>query len=107
MKRLLALGLVCWASGALADNSQPNKIVLTTQIVCASTATLIDAVRNRHGITVKVPTGGTVAYIGPSGVTASTGLGIDPGAAMTLEPFSGALYCVGSTQTVQVLQTLP
>jgi hypothetical protein len=105
MRRLLALVLVCWAGGALAQI--PNKILLTSQVVCAASATLIDGVRNRHAITVKVPTGGAVTYIGAAGVNASTGLGIDPGAAMTLQPFSGALYCVGSSQSVQVIQTLP
>jgi len=106
MRRLLALGLICWASGALSQ-SFPAKVVLTSQVVCGATATQIDGIRNRHAITVKVPLLGATTYIGPAGVTASTGLGIDAGAAMTLEPFSGALFCVSSSQTVQVLQTLP
>lgn len=103
--RWLPLALIFCASGALAQI--PNKVLLTSQPVCAASATLIDGIRNRHAITVKVPTGGAVTYIGAAGVTASTGLGIDPGAAMTLQPYSGALYCVGSSQTVQVIQTLP
>lgn len=104
--RWLPLALIFCASGALAQ-SFSAKTVLTSQVVCAASATQIDAFRNRHGITVKVPLNGATVYIGPAGVTTSTGLGIDAGAAMTLEPFSGALYCISSSQSVQVLQTLP
>lgn len=105
--RWLPLALIFCAGGALAQ-SFPNKNVLTSQVVCGSSATQIDAIRNRHAITVKVPISGATVYIGPANVTTNTGLGIDAQAAMTLEPFSGALYCVtGGSQSVQVLQTLP
>lgn len=107
MRWLLAFGLVCWASVAASAQSNPNKVLLTSQVVCGASATLIDGIRNRHAITVKVPLLGATVYIGPAGVNASTGFGIDAGAAMTLEPYSGALYCVSSSQTVQISQTLP
>jgi len=80
---------------------------LTSQVSCSTSATQASPARYRNAITIKVPTGGATVFIGPAGVTPTTGFSVDAGTAMTLQPYAGAVYCVVATgtQTISIGET--
>lgn len=102
-------------SGASADGSNPSAVNTTpwsslaaAQVSVNSTATLIAAARDPRGAVTIVNHGTTDVFLGPSGVTAGTGVklkGID-GAAITL-PTKAAIYgaAASGTQTVSYVET--
>jgi|SRR6185437_11190952 len=108
MKRF-ALALACslWASAALPQGF-PTKYLATANPSCTSGTSQAVAARYRNGVTIAVPTGGVAVAIGnTASVTFATGFQIAPGAALTLEPYSGAVYCVTSSasQSVSVVES--
>lgn len=108
MQRLLvALGAFLLAAISASAQQLPTQNFSATQVSCGTTATLAAAARYRNAVTIKVPTSGSTVYIGPAGVTTTTGFSVDGGTAMTLQPYAGAVYCVVATgtQTVSVGQT--
>lgn len=109
MKRfLVAIGAaVLLAASPVYSQPFPTQNLNTNQPSCGTSATLVAAARFRNAITIKVPLGGSTVFIGGPNVTTTTGLSIDAGAAMTLQPYAGAVYCVvsSSTQTVSFAET--
>jgi hypothetical protein len=103
--RWFILAIVILVAGSAAAQYIQN--TNTGQVSCGTTATIVAAARGRNAITIKNPTGASVSiYIGGPAVTTSTGLSIDAAAAMTLQPFNGAVYCVAaSAQTVSFLES--
>lgn len=108
MKYLAALGVAALLAATAADAQPfPSQNLKTNQVSCGTSATLVAPMRYRNGITIKVPSGGATVFIGAAGVTTSTGFSIDASAAMTLQPYSGPVYCVVATgtQTVSYAET--
>ena len=103
-----ALGL---AVPALAQNwGYVPYLNPTGQVDCTGSATWVRQARTRSAITVIVPSSATHApvYFGPnSSVTTSTGFMVDSAHGMTLQPYSGALYCIVSSgeQIIGVVET--
>ena len=105
-KVLLALALV--STSALAEDTGQIGNLNTPAVTCAATATLMAAARYRSAITVVAPSGGATVYIGSTNaVTTANGFPIVAGAALTLQPYNGAIYCIVSTgtQTANVAET--
>lgn len=108
MKRLLAVaGLSILLAATAYGQGFPAQNLTTSQVSCGTSATLISSPRYRNAITIKDPTGGVTVFVGAAGVTTTSGLGVDPGTAMTFQPYAGGVYCVVATgtQTVNVAET--
>ena len=108
MKRFaLALALCFWASASLPQGF-PTKNLATSQPACTTSASVAVAMRYRNGVTIAVPSGGVAVAIGGSAsVTFVNGFLIAPGAALTLEPYAGPVYCITETltQAVSVIES--
>ena len=96
---------------ALAGGSKSQQFVGNPQnfaasaVSCLTTPTLVVPARARNAVTVTVPAGGAVVYIGGPAVTTSTGFDLNPLTALTINS-SAAVYCIaGSTQTLKVAET--
>jgi len=108
MKRLaLALAVLLWASAGYPQGF-PTKYLATANPSCTSSSSQAVAARYRNGVTISVPSGGVAVAIGnTAGVTFATGFQIASGAALTLEPYAGAVYCItsSSSQSVSVIES--
>lgn len=104
-----AARLLFWPDAAYADPSP--SYVTTSQVSCASTATLLVAAQPAQLSVITIEQGGSTAFYlgGLPAVTTSTGF-LVPGTAGTsfTVSFSGPLYCITSsgTATVYVIQTV-
>lgn len=101
MRRLLlALALCAGFGGADAQQITDYQNFAPTVITCAATATLAAVNRARNAVTLSTPTGGATVYVGQTAaVTVANGFPIAAGAALTLQPYGGAIYCIVSTST--------
>ena len=107
-KVLLALALLALAPTAQAQQNTNITRLNSPPITCAVSATLLVSPRYRNAVTIIVPNGGATVYVGSTnGVTTGNGFPIVAGAALTLQPYNGALYCiVGSgTQVISPLES--
>jgi len=83
------------ADGILWTVHRGGQTIATGQAAVGTTSTLVVAARSGRQKVTLTPTTSTVYYIGATGVTASTGLYVAAGAAITLDT-AAAVYAVGS-----------
>ena len=110
LKKLMLAALLAASLGGGARAQQDKNVINLNSptVSCGSTATLLAAARYRNAITIPIPSGGVTVYIGSnSAVTTSNGFPVVAGAAMTLSPFNGSVYCVvaAGTQSVTPLES--
>ena len=106
MRRIWLALVLALGFGAADAQQQTYYNNATSQITCLSSATLVVSPRARNAVTVAVPSSGSTVYFGGSAVTALTGVAVGAGLAMTLQPYSGPLYCVtAGSQSISVIET--
>lgn len=108
MKRLLAaLGAAILLAASAYGQDFDAKNFTAYSSTCTSSASIAAAARYRNAITMTVPVGGATVFVGPLGVTTSTGFPIAAGGAFTLSPYSGPVYCVVSSgsQALNIAET--
>ena len=107
MRRIWLALVLALGFGAADAQQQTYYNNATSQITCQSSATLVVASRVRNAVTVVVPSSGSTTYFGGPSVSSSSGVAIAAGNALTLQPYSGPLYCAvsSSTQAITVIET--
>ena len=93
------------ANAPLSVVSPNGATPVSSQIACGTSATTLLAASTSYAVRSISNQSGQPIYLGPSGVTISTGLPVPTGAGFDASHEQGALYCVAaSSATVGLLQ---
>jgi hypothetical protein len=87
-------------------NAPTGATAVTAQVSCATTATALLAADTTKAVRSIANNSGATVFLGPSGVTTSTGIPIATGQGFDASHLTGALYCIvaSSTATLGTIQ---